>query len=66
MPIEIKSYDKNNNPVYRVVGVKHTKKWRMQAHKESFEKNGNGWWIFVGVAQYKNKNNWIEQFRKGD
>ena len=62
----IVTYDKNNNPIYRDIGVKLTNEWRKQAHQDSFKKNGNGWWIFVGVAHYKNKNSWLEQFRKGD
>jgi len=62
---EEKSYDKNYNPLYKE-GTKLTNKWRKQTHLESFKKYGNGWWWFVGVAQFKNKKTWIEKYRKGD
>jgi len=62
--MEIKTYDHNNNPVYRKVGIKLTNKWRKESHLESFKTNGNGWWWFVGVSRLKYKKTWVEKFRK--
>jgi hypothetical protein len=58
-----KSYDKNNNPIYIKEGVKITKEWREQTHKEFYETYGNGWWIFAGLASVK-RTHWIDKFRK--
>jgi len=61
-----KSYDKNRNPIFTNQTVKMDKEWREKTHLEMYERNGNGWEIFVGVPLRHNRKEqtWIEQYKK--